>query len=402
MNTHMRIRKGLILQLFSGANIQRWNDKIRPAELTELDKQAHKMIIAYVLGKYEENKESFSWIDIIEGSIFEYLQRTEITDIKPTIFREIKKKTGEYEQLKDWVYRRLNPIITPLGPEFKSRYRIYFSEEEETISRKVINAAHIYATKWEFELIEALNPRERDIEIPEIVSNLSDELKKYKKLKGMKKLEGNLNLQAFVNLCGRLRVQSRWSHVRRLTHTSVLGHMLIVAILAYLFSVQMDACPRRRINNYFTGLFHDLPEALTRDIISPVKGAVEGISKIIKEYEKEQMQKKIYEIVPAQWHSEIKMYAEDEFADLATVNEIQRRVTSKMIKEKYDDDKFNARDGSLIKACDDLAAFTEAYIAICNGANAEGLQEAKHKMKDEYRNKVVAGIAFGPIYADFE
>ena len=398
----MRISKGFILKLFSGANIQRWNDKIRPVELTELDKQAHKMIIAYVLGKYEENNSNFNWIDIIEGSIFEYLQRTEITDIKPTIFRQIKQKNEEYEKLKDWVYRRLNPVITPLGSEFKNRYCTYFSSNEQSISRKVINAAHIYATNWEFELILPLNPREKDIEIPDIVSNLSDELRKYENLEGMKKLEDNPNLRAFVNLCGRLRVQSRWSHLRRLTHTSVLGHMLIVAILAYLFSLQIDACPRRRINNYFTGLFHDLPEALTRDIISPVKGAVEGISQIIKEYEKEQMRKKIYEILPPEWHSEIKMHAEDEFDDFATINGTQTRVTSKTIREKYNNDIFNPRDGSLIKACDELAAFTEAYIAICNGASAEGLQEAKHEIKRKYRNKSIAGIDFGPIYADFE
>ncbi|MGZ7169402.1 MAG: HD domain-containing protein [Halobacteriota archaeon] len=30
-------------------------------------------------------------------------------------------------------------------------------------------------------------------------------------------------------------------------------------------------CYRRRFHNFFGGLFHDLPEALTRDIISPVK-----------------------------------------------------------------------------------------------------------------------------------
>jgi len=178
--------------------------------------------------------------------------------------------------------------------------------------------------------------------------------------------------------------------------------MLIVAILAYLFSIQIKACSKRRINNYFTGLFHDLPETLTRDIISPVKGAVEGISQIIKEYEKAQMRKKIYEILPPEWHSQIKMYAEDEFADFATINRTQSRVTSRMIKEKYNDDIFNPRDGTLVKACDDLAAFTEAYIAICNGATAEGLQEAKHEIKEKYKNRFIAGVAFGPIYADFE
>lgn len=39
------IRKALILRLFNAAYMQRWNDKIRPMELTELDKQAHKMML---------------------------------------------------------------------------------------------------------------------------------------------------------------------------------------------------------------------------------------------------------------------------------------------------------------------------------------------------------------------
>ena len=397
----MRIRKGLILKLFSGANIQRWNDKIRPAELTELDKQAHKMIIAYVLGKYEENSGEFNWIDVIEGGIFEYLQRIEITDIKPPIFYQIKEKEEQYEELKKWVYKRLYPVITPLGRDFKNRYRAYFSNNEQNISRRIINAAHAYATNWEFDLIEPLN-QPKDIEIPEIRESLIDEQREYEDLKGMQALQNNDNLKTFINLCGQLRFQLRWSHVRRLTHTSVLGHMLVVAILAYLFSIQAGACSKRQINNYFTGLFHDLPEALTRDIISPVKGAVEGISAIIKEYEKEQMQNKIYRILPPEWHPEIKMYAEDEFADFVRINGTQTKVTSKMIQEDYNDDIFNPRDGKLIKACDDLAAFTEAYIALRNGATAEGLQEAKHEIKRSYIDKVIAGIAFGPIYADFE
>ncbi|MCD6299924.1 MAG: HD domain-containing protein, partial [Dehalococcoidales bacterium] len=307
----------------------------------------------------------------------------------------------EYEELKKWVYRRLNPVITPLGNDFKNRYRAYFSNNEQSISRRIINAAHAYATNWEFDLIEPLN-QQKDIEISDIRGNLIDRQREYEDLQGMQELQNNDGLKTFIDLCGQLRFQLRWSNVRRLTHTSVLGHMLIVAILAYLFSIQIDACPKRRINNYFTGLFHDLPESLTRDIISPVKGSVEGISKIIKEYEKEQMRSKIYKRIPTTWHPEIKMYAEEEFANFVTINGEQRQVTSKKIEEKYNDDKFNPRDGELIKACDDLAAFTEAYIALRNGATAEELQEAKHEIKKRYRNRFISGIAFGPIYADFE
>jgi len=397
----MRIRKGLILKLFSGANIQRWNDKIRPAELTELDKQAHKMIIAYVLGKYEDNEDNFNWIDVIEGGIFEYLQRIEVTDIKPPIFYRIKSKRDQYEELKKWVYGRLNSVITPLGQDFKDRYRAYFSNNEQNISRRIINAAHAYATNWEFDLIEPMNTP-KDIEIPEIRRSLIDEQREYEDLKGMQELQNNDNLRTFIDLCGQLRFQLRWSHVRRLTHTSVLGHMFIVAILAYLFSIQIKACSRRQINNYFTGLFHDLPEALTRDIISPVKRATKKFPQIIKEYEKEQMRSKIYGRIPTTWHPEIKMYAEDEFHTFATINGTQTKVTPKRIQEEYNDDIFNPRDGRLVKACDDLAAFTEAYIALRNGATAEELQEAKYMIKKKYINKVISGIAFGPIYADFE
>ena len=50
------ITKSLIMLIHEAASIQRWNDHIRPwTGFTELDKQAHKMIYAYVLGRCEEN-----------------------------------------------------------------------------------------------------------------------------------------------------------------------------------------------------------------------------------------------------------------------------------------------------------------------------------------------------------
>ncbi len=45
------LRKPLLLKIFDAANMQRWNDKILPVELRELDKQAHKMVIAYLISK---------------------------------------------------------------------------------------------------------------------------------------------------------------------------------------------------------------------------------------------------------------------------------------------------------------------------------------------------------------
>jgi putative hydrolase of HD superfamily len=43
------INPKIIDKIFSSASIQRWNDYPRMMELVELDKQAHKFIIAYFI-----------------------------------------------------------------------------------------------------------------------------------------------------------------------------------------------------------------------------------------------------------------------------------------------------------------------------------------------------------------
>ena len=43
------LTKSFIEFLYEAAHIQRWNEHIRPMGFTELDKQAHKMMIVYVL-----------------------------------------------------------------------------------------------------------------------------------------------------------------------------------------------------------------------------------------------------------------------------------------------------------------------------------------------------------------
>jgi len=48
--------KELLDHLFQLAVIERWNDHPKPFDITELDKQAHKAIIAYLLAKIEENE----------------------------------------------------------------------------------------------------------------------------------------------------------------------------------------------------------------------------------------------------------------------------------------------------------------------------------------------------------
>ena len=394
------IRKALLLKFFDAAYMQRWNDKIRPIELIELDKQAHKMVIAYFLGKFEEDKQGFNWIDIIEGGIFELLQRIVITDLKPPIFYKIKEDADKYKQLNEWVYKELEFILSPLGRDFCERFCSYFLRSDDTLNKRILSAAHFYATKWEFNIIEHANPD--GYEIDTIRKDLQEKQERYYDLKGVDQLTKHSKYKNFIDLCGQLRFQSRWAHLHRIPKTSVLGHSLFVAILSYLFSLEIKACKKRCVNNYFTGLFHDLPEVLTRDIISPVKRSVEGLSDLIKGYEKEQMEKEVYGLIPEEWHPEIKMFTEDEFDSVVTINGKKEKFSSKEINETYNDDRFNPKDGELVKAADSLAGFIEASVAIRNGSASPDLQYAKLSVKKQYERVNIANINFGELYADFD
>lgn len=395
------IRKALLLKLFDAAYMQRWNDKIRPVELIELDKQAHKMIVAHFLGRFEEEAGNpVLWQKTIESGIFELLQRIVITDLKPQIYYKIKADTKKYRQLNDWVYGELRPVISPLGKAFCRRYQDHFLEGEEGIERRILSAAHFYATRWEFGIVERANPG--GYEIADIRADLDRKVGGFADLKGIALLSGEPRFRNFIDLCGQLRFQSRWAHLHRIPKTSVLGHSLYVAILSYLFSLEIKACPRRCANNFFTGLFHDLPEVLTRDIISPVKRSVEGLSEMIKGYEKEMLDKEVYGLLPEGWHSDFRMFAEHEFDNFVTVDGNVLPATAAEIHEKYNDDAFNPKDGELVKRADQLAAFVEAYAGIRNGSVSQDLQFAKGNIYRQEQEAQYLGLNFGEIYSDFD
>jgi putative hydrolase of HD superfamily len=179
--------------------------------------------------------------------------------------------------------------------------------------------------------------------------------------------------------------------------------MLIVAILSYLFLLEIGACPKRSANNYFTGLFHDLPEVLTKDIISPVKRAATGLDRFVKDFEREEMERRIYgpELIPKAWQPELRMFTEDEFVSKVTIDGQVRHTTSDAITASYNYDHYNPVDGELVKAADDLAAFMEAYLALQNGISNSQLQTAVQDKKLFYREKTIAGINFGKVYKGF-
>ena len=154
---------------------------------------------------------------------------------------------------------------------------------------------------------------------------IENQIEDHYDLIGVQKLALRKKSFGFIDLCAQLRFQQRWAHSPRVPKTSVLGHMLIVAMMSYFCSMEMGACPKRACNNFFSGLFHDLPEVLTRDIVSPVKTSVEGLDEIIKDYERMQFEERILPLLPSSLRDEVVYFIQDEFSNRIMEDGVPRK-----------------------------------------------------------------------------
>jgi len=337
----------LVLTLYDLAYIERWNDHPKPFHITELDKQAHKAVIAYVIARIEQR--DIDWERLIEGLLFESIQRAILTDIKPPVFHRLLKEAGT--KIHEFVLEKAGNTLKAIDRDLFLRMEKYFLGNEESLERRIIRASHFLATYWEFQLIYSVGIRFYGIE--NIKKEIEDTIEDYFDLRAVERIFLRKKTFNFIDLVGQLRFQKRWIQSPRVPTTSVLGHMFIVAGLAFLISHLSGACTERKRLNFFTGLFHDLPEVTTRDIISPVKHGA-GIEESIRKLEQEQIESVILPLLPPHLQGELRYilgYIDeegvyDEFSERIMESGRSKRVVNGPLPN---DDALLPIDGMLIK-----------------------------------------------------
>ncbi|EAI4429629.1 HD family hydrolase [Campylobacter lari] len=397
----------LIEHIFKAASISRWNDYPRMTNLVELDKQAHKFIIAYFIAKMEKD---VNMCFIIEAGIFEFLSRVVVTDIRPDVYHEITR--AKNEQVSAWVLSKIAPMIQDIeNGAFLKRYELFLQGKDYAKERLILKAASYFATRWEFNIVYQTSSFLSDID--EIKAKVEEELEDYYELIGARKIALNQKISKIIDLSGRLRFQKRWAQTPRIPETAVLGHMLVVAILSYFYSLEVKACDGRIESNFYCALFHDLPESLTRDIISPVKYGIDGLNEIINEYEMKLINEKILPFIPLSFREEFSYILgirEGQTEESAFVkNEFENRIFNNKPSvysgslDAVNEDRYKAIDGKALKYCDKLAAFIEAALSISYGVKSKELESGFVGMYEYFKtNPTINGVNFFRICEDIK
>ncbi|NLE90479.1 MAG: HD domain-containing protein, partial [Dehalococcoidales bacterium] len=130
------------------------------------------------------------------------------------------------------------------------------------------------------------------------------------------------------------------------------------------------------------------------------KKSTSGLADLIKQYEKEEMEK-VYALLDPEWHDEIRLFTEDEFANIVHIDGSIVKKSSEEINQHFNHDNYKPRDGSLVKAVDEICAFVEAYTSNENGISAPELSQAMEHIRGAYLGKKIAGISFDALLSEF-
>ena len=137
----------------------------------------------------------------------------------------------------------------------------------------------------------------------------------------------------------------------------------MVANYIFLHDLDMKVSGKQIYNDYYTALFHDLPEVLTKDVITPVKKNVSGLADLLESYEHKLVDSEIMPMLPDTWWDEMRFMIYEPFED-------------------SDDPIFGKRAGTDIKSCDLLGAFVEAHVSACYGINPKSLADGERELRE--------------------
>lgn len=337
----------LIESVLSGLSITRWNTFPRVREITSLDHLAfiaHTSILLALLSweKYDIGL-------ILRKVLFSGFFTFTYSDVSSDVKHRLRVKNPELiDALERWVLDFL--LANPLPEAMKwDIEKIFTTTPEDTIIAfakawssyyEIYNNSIVYPDAYA-KLLKNIEARALEIQIPEVEHILDFNP------------HNQTDTERFLLVIHRLASSFRWNRSQRATPVSVLSHTYIITFFTYCIGVLERFDEDTITDMMLTALYHDIPEAITGDIITPTKKAVPGLESAIETVEHEMV------------HDYLLSYIAD-----ASFHDMLARKMLAPWREPH---------GSLVKLADTLSAYYEARIETPHNPHYEQVVERLKK-----------------------
>lgn len=342
----------LIHAVTSGLSIMRWNTFPRTREITTLDHLAFVAHVSIILAL--SSKEEYDLGIILRKILFSWFFTFKYSDVSSDVKYRLRRKSPELiRQLDEWV---ISEILSLDIPEtiHNDIQKSYSPSKEDTIIAyakawasyyEIYNNSLIYPDAYS-KLLKSIELRAFEgLNFP-----LSDRILDFNP-------HNQTDTERFLLVIHRLASSFRWNRSERLTQVSVFSHTYIITFLAYCIGVLEGIDEKGITDMLLTALYHDIPEAITGDIITPTKKAIPWLEAAIEGIE--------YEMV----HDYLLSYIEG--------TEFLPMLSRKMLRP------WEEKNGHLVKLADMLSAYHEAKLESSHSKYFQGVSENIKKTLSE-------------------
>lgn len=347
---------------FRGLSTYRWNNFPRVEQVTATDNVAFSLHVAYLVARLYE-AETGTKVDIgylYRRALYSSFSTFLHSDISNEVKQMVKAKNPEiYQKLSDVAYDRL---LSWDLPDFMERdvqryrrpdpskvleERIYQFSKNWVSYQEAFASNFVYFRSFERPL-DAI--RERYLQ------------SEYADLRPLLRLDPVEHGESERYLIAIRRLQSsfRWNHMRRTNPVSVMSHLFFIFFISYVIGNVEGLSEDETTDMMTTALYHDIPEAITGDVITPTKKSVPGFEDLLSEIEEEMLDEYLIEHIRHQ-----------PFAA-----ELKKRMLF----------PWECAHGDLVKLADVFSALFEAKIEVANSVEFDHVYRKIRKALHKYSN----------------
>ncbi|HPE67765.1 MAG TPA: HD domain-containing protein, partial [Thermotogota bacterium] len=323
----------LSTQLFT---IRRWNTKPLVEVNTEASNTGFSMHVAFLLARLEE--QAIDMEKLLLRMVLKDLPKCILSDISLETKRFIREESPDLWE--ETFSSAVEDVLKKTPEAWQDTFRVCMKNaKDDSPEGRIIQVADLYSATIECDI----NRRVFGMYFEETFQDLEKELFAISDLLSIGKLLRSDTLREYLVQLRSLIHAIRWNQHNRHVQTSVAGHtffVVFVSVLLHGIAHQQGVSALRLENVLLKALFHDVPESITGDIISPTKRRVPGFEQTIERVEKRMVKQTILEKLP---------------------QELQREVEPFMLQP------FSGREGKLVRGADLLGSLFECMIEIKSG-----------------------------------
>lgn len=264
--------------IFKWNSITRWNNYPRIENTMQTENLALVLHICTIFAKILNEKENIeiNLNYIYKKVLFESLSNFVVSDINSDVKSRIKQLNKDIIcKIDNKIYKILLWFKIPNKIKKDFENVIYNVKDNNSHEEIVFKFAKLISSKIEIMYNYKIFTNVYEIPYNSIIKQIEEERFSY-----LNKYLDN-NLHKYFEQINRLKYSFRWNRTERITKVSVMSHLYIVFCISYFIWCLEDKTDEDIFEMMKKWLFHDIPESITGDILTPTKSAEKWFREIL-------------------------------------------------------------------------------------------------------------------------